>query len=165
MGRRSSAESKMTTPCLIEMARPHFSSTSIDISTSDNPPHTTYSLSSVFSSLLTLFPHSRYPSLQLSSSIGTNILCIAWSAFFGLAALRQGARRCFFPHIFFIIPYVEVFIILYSQIFAYPHAYCHTFSLSLPDAYVTSHSVAYQIGDSFTYFSPCFVRIGLLIID
>lgn len=88
VGRRSSAESKMTTPCLIEMSRPHFSSASVDISTSDNPPHTTHSLSSVFSFLLTLFPHSRYPSLQLSSSIGTNILCIAWSAFFGLAALR-----------------------------------------------------------------------------
>lgn len=41
------------------------------------------------------------------------------------------------------------------------HPVIDTFSLSLPDAYVTSHSVACQLDDSFTYFSSCFVRIGL----
>lgn len=115
VGRRSSAESKMTTTCLTEMSRPRFSSTKIKIPKSDYlPPYTPYSLSCTFSSLLTLFPRSRYPSLQLSSSIGTNILCIAWSAFFGLATLRKGARRCF-SHFFLIIFYVEDSIIMKSQ--------------------------------------------------
>lgn len=36
-----------------------------------------------------LFPQFSIPILTLSSSIGTNVLCIAWSAFF-VTALRKG---------------------------------------------------------------------------
>lgn len=109
-GRSAAAVMKTTkTTCLIE-TKHATSQYLISIKTRPsiidlNPSHITFPLPSLVS---LHFTHSRYPSLQLSSSIGTNILCIAWSAFYGLLSLRYGAWRfCFLV----IISYVEASII------------------------------------------------------